>query len=110
SPVPLNNLGLVLEAAGRTGEAIEQYEQALVREPQHPDFLGNRVRAKIRAGERSPETAAILQEVVFRTTRPQWREWAEEQLATSHLAFAGAIVCEPQLAPPLSPEPAPDTE
>lgn len=83
-----NNLGLVYEAAGKLPMAIEYFQAAYAMEPQNAEFIGNLVRARIRLGERTPETARLLQELLFYDSRPEWRNWANEQLHTTHLQLA----------------------
>lgn len=86
---PLNNLGLVYEAIRRFPEAVGYYEDAYARDPRHPELLTNLARARLRTGEESPETERLLTEVALRNDRPEARDWAVEQLQTSHLALAG---------------------
>ncbi len=80
-PEPFNNLGMVLEAAGRLDEAINQYLQAHELESGHPEYLGNLVRARLRRGDLDPLLEQQLQQLVLVETRPEWRDWAEDQLA-----------------------------
>ncbi|MEM6506256.1 MAG: tetratricopeptide repeat protein [Planctomycetota bacterium] len=79
-PIPRNNLGMVFEATGQLEEAIEQYGLAVAEEPDNPELLGNLARAHIRSGGRGPEVKEVLQQIVMKDTRPEWREWAERQL------------------------------
>lgn len=78
-PIPRNNLGLVFEATGQLDEAEEHYALALASEPDNPEFLGNLARAKVRRGERSAELLGLLQQIVMKDHRPEWRRWAQEQ-------------------------------
>ena len=78
-PIPRNNLGLVFEATGQLDEAVEQYGLAVAEEPDNPELLGNLARAHIRRGDRSPEVRDLLQQIVMKDTRPEWRAWAEAQ-------------------------------
>lgn len=78
-PIPRNNLGLVFEATGQLDKAEEHYTLALEAEPDNPEFLGNLARAKVRRGERSQELLDLLQQIVMKDSRPEWRIWAEEQ-------------------------------
>ncbi|MCA9065165.1 MAG: tetratricopeptide repeat protein, partial [Planctomycetaceae bacterium] len=80
-----NNLGLVFEAAQRTAQAIEQYQLAVDLSPDNYQFLSNLTRSRIRSGERSPHSRHLLEEVVFRDPRSEWRDWAQTQLKTTHL-------------------------
>lgn len=79
-PIPRNNLGLVFEATGQLAEAAEQYELAVAEAPDNPELLGNLARAKIRRGDTGPELRELLQQIVMKDSRSEWREWAEQQL------------------------------
>jgi cytochrome c-type biogenesis protein CcmH len=79
-PEPRNNLGLVMERAGKSAAAAEAFEAARKMEPDNPQYIGNLARVKIRGGDRSEETKALLQELVFKDSRPQWRDWAKMEL------------------------------
>lgn len=78
-PIPRNNLGLVFEATGQLDKAEEHYALALASEPDNPEFLSNLARAKVRRGERSEELLELLQQIIVKDSRPEWRRWAEEQ-------------------------------
>ena len=78
-PIPRNNMGLVFEATGRLDKAEEHYALALDAEPDNPEFLGNLARAKVRQGEQSAQLLDLLQQIVLKDHRPQWRDWAQEQ-------------------------------
>ncbi|MFZ5828651.1 MAG: tetratricopeptide repeat protein [Planctomycetota bacterium] len=91
-PEPLNNLGLTLEAGGRADEALAHFESAHRLEPNNPEYLGNMLRVRVRGGEPVADLAPGLQQLLFLDTRPDWIEWAEEQLALfSQPASAGAV-------------------
>lgn len=78
-PIPRNNLGLVFEATGQLDEAAEQYGLAVAEEPDNPVLLGNLARALIRRGDRGQEVRELLQAIVMKDTRLEWRQWAEQQ-------------------------------
>lgn len=80
-----NNLGLIYEAADRLKEAVPEFQAAVDFEPDNYHFISNLARAKVRQGETSPETAALLRDVVFLDPRKEWKDWAGELLKTSHL-------------------------
>lgn len=80
-----NNLGLVYEAAGRFPQAIEQFSMAHQLDPEDYQFVSNLARARIRHGERNSETRQLLEQVVFLDPRPDWKDWARQQLTQSHL-------------------------
>ena len=78
---PKNNLGLVMEQAGRRAEAETHYEKAVAAEPDNPEFIGNLARCRLRLGRRTPETAALLRQLVLKDTRPEWTAWARAELS-----------------------------
>jgi hypothetical protein len=43
-------------------------------------FLGNDARARYRRGDWDEHLRGMLQDLVMRDTRPDWTEWAKEQL------------------------------
>lgn len=77
----LYNLGLALESAGQTAEAMDLYYQANAIEPANPNYLGNLVRLRLRMGETDDLLRQQLQELVLIETRPEWQRWADRQLA-----------------------------
>jgi Tfp pilus assembly protein PilF len=80
-PAVYYNLALTLESAGKVFEATELYTQAVAMDPTNPMFLGNLVRLRIRLGENDPSLVAQLQDLILIETRPEWRRWADRQLA-----------------------------
>lgn len=78
-PIPRNNLGLVFEATGQLDEATEQYDLAVAEEPDNPELLGNLARARIRRGDTGEDMRQLLQQIVMKDNRPEWRAWAEQQ-------------------------------
>jgi tetratricopeptide (TPR) repeat protein len=80
-PIVLYNLGLTLETAGKVYEAMDLYWQAVEMDPANPNYLGNLVRLRLRLGEDGPDVVAQLQDLVLIETRPDWRRWADRQLA-----------------------------
>jgi Flp pilus assembly protein TadD len=87
-PEPKNNLGLVFESAGKLDEAVGSYGDAMRLEPDNVQFIGNLARARVRRGDRDDAVRQLLSQLVLRETRPEWAEWARQQLAT---AFAHPI-------------------
>ena len=77
---PHNNLGLVYETADRLDQAIEYYETAWSMDENHPEYLGNLVRARTRRGDPAFELQFLLQRLVEIDTRPAWVDWARGQL------------------------------
>jgi Flp pilus assembly protein TadD len=87
NPEPRNNLGMVFEAASdhigsptKLADALDAYEQARRLEPDNPQYIGNLARAKVKRGDRDPDTQQLLEELVFKDPRPDWREWARAKL------------------------------
>jgi len=81
-PEPRNNLALVLETVRRFDESITHYESALNLEPDNPELIGNLARAKIRRGDPPQEIKQLLMDLVFKDTRPEWIEWAKQELVS----------------------------
>lgn len=107
-PEPHNNLGLVYEDASRFAEAMREYETALATETVGIEPFANLTRVRIRRGERSTETAHMLHDLVLKDDRPEWREWAREQLATTHRDLGdcddgSGVIVPPELLVPQSP-------
>jgi tetratricopeptide (TPR) repeat protein len=80
-PIVYYNLGITLQAAGRVHEALDLYWQAVEMDPANPYFLGNLVRLRVRLGDEGPEVTTQLQDLTLIETRPDWRRWADRQLA-----------------------------
>ena len=76
-PEPRNNLGLVFERAGKINSAAEAYGKAHEIQPDNPEYLGNLARASVRMGESNEETRRLLEEVILKDDRPDWRDWAK---------------------------------
>ncbi|MEO1614276.1 MAG: tetratricopeptide repeat protein [Planctomycetota bacterium] len=87
-PATAYNLALTLESGGRVMEAREYYEIASAMEPANPHYLGNLVRLRVRLGERDDVIREQLQDLALIETRPEWRRWADTQLA---IAFNDAL-------------------
>jgi Flp pilus assembly protein TadD len=79
-PEPRNNLGLVFEKAGKLQSAADAYARAREMEPDNPQYLANLARAKVRHGDRDEDTRRLLEEVVMKDDRPEWRGWAKLNL------------------------------
>ena len=77
---PRNNLGLVFERAGKINSAAEAYGKAHEIQPDNPEYLGNLARASVRMGESTDETRRLLEELVLKDDRPEWRDWAMSTL------------------------------
>ena len=84
-PDPRNNLGLVFEAAGdfieaKLSDAVAAYEEARRIEPDNPEYLGNLARTRIKRGDHDADTLKLLEELAFKDSRPDWRDWARMNL------------------------------
>ena len=80
-PAVAYNLGLALESAGRTDEALELYQIANAMDRANPNYLGNLVRLRVRLGECDEVLEQQLKDLVLIETRADWRRWADTQLA-----------------------------
>lgn len=89
-PEPRNNLGLVMERAGKLSVAADHYARARQMEPDNPQYIGNLARAKVRRGDRDPETRALLEELVLKDFRPEWQDWARMTLV--HIPKPGQAI------------------
>lgn len=79
-PEPRNNLGLVLEQAGKLDDAIDRYRNALNIQPDNPQLIGNLARAKHQRGDKDEEQRELLEDILLKDTRPDWKRWAREQV------------------------------
>lgn len=77
---PVNNLGMVMEKTMRLEEAVRHYRDALELDPKNPIITGNLARVYARMGKRDGEYRDLLMLLVARDQRPEWQEWAREQL------------------------------
>lgn len=104
-PEPTNNLAMVYEAAGRLGEAVDLYQTAVDQAPADAVYLGNLLRVRIRRGDRDPAIRDQLKTLLFLDDRPEWVEWAEDQLAL--FQKAPPATAEEESQPEVIPAPAP---
>ncbi|MGD9689511.1 MAG: tetratricopeptide repeat protein [Phycisphaerales bacterium] len=80
APDPRVNLGIVLERAGRTRDALASYRAALEVSPEHIEAMQGLARLQLRRDRTDDETPRYLREIALRGTTPQWREWAQSLL------------------------------
>ncbi len=79
-PAPLNNLGLIMEMVARPDDALNYYWQAHAIDPTNPEYLGNLVRARVRAKHSDDELRQQLHDLLLYEKRLPWQDWAREQL------------------------------
>lgn len=80
APEPRNNLGLVFERVNKLDDAVSWYQRAVALRPEDPVLLGNLARARIRRGDRGEDVRALLTDLVAKDLRPEWVQWAQEEL------------------------------
>jgi Flp pilus assembly protein TadD len=78
---PLNNLGLVLEGAGKRDEAEKSYQEALALEPQAVEVAANLASLYVRDNRKDDKTRELLTQVARQDDRADWRSWAQDRLA-----------------------------
>ncbi len=84
-PEPLNNIGLIYERVDKFDEAVNYFSQAYELHPTNPEYLGNLVRARISRGDRTTDVRDQLEELRLIENRPEWQDWAAEQLELGDL-------------------------
>jgi Tfp pilus assembly protein PilF len=98
-PEPKNNLGLVLEAAGKLDDAIANYDQAMAIEPNNPQFVGNAARARARRGDKDAKSRDLLNRLLAIDNRPDWIQWAREKLVFMGPPPPASATSEPTTVP-----------
>ncbi|MFA6135160.1 MAG: tetratricopeptide repeat protein [Phycisphaerae bacterium] len=78
---PKNNLGMVFEAVGRRDEAARNFEEALALDDDCVDAITNLASIYVRQNRKDEKTRALLNDIVLKDTRPEWTDWARQQLA-----------------------------
>ena len=78
---PRFNLGMVFEAVGKLADAEQAYSDAYAMDSDTPEIAASLARLQIRAGHKDDKTRELLTMVVMRDERPQWVQWAKDQLA-----------------------------
>lgn len=76
---PRINLAITLERAGRSGEALTEYENALEVQPGSVAAMQGAALIAVRDGSRDARLDAWLREIALRGEDAQWREWANQQ-------------------------------
>ena len=98
NPVPHNNLGLALENGGRPDDAVAEYAIAHQLQPDNPIFLGNLLRAQLKLTPYDESLVPRLRELRFLETRPDWKEWIDEQLAIRFNPYLDRGPSDPDLS------------
>ena len=80
-PEPYYNMGLVFEKVGKQEKAFETYAKAVELGPDNAVYIGNLARMHVRRGDRDEATRDLLQQLVLKDKRPDWRDWAQKTLA-----------------------------
>lgn len=80
-PDPRYNLGLTLERAGRPTDAMEAYAAALEVQTEYMPAIQAVARLELRRGLSSERLPDMLGTVALRGETPEWRAWAQRQLA-----------------------------
>ena len=88
---PPNNLGLVLESAGKLDDAATQYERAVALAGDDPQYVGNLARVRVRRGQTAadPTTRRLLERLILIDDRPVWVDWARRQLSRAGVSQPG---------------------
>ena len=77
---PVNNQGLVYEAAGQMERAAEFFGEALALEPNNKEVITNLARARHRLGQEDLATEDLLKQVILKDPRCDINEWARDCL------------------------------
>lgn len=96
---PSNNLGMVYEEADRLEQAISYYSIAYEMSPHNPEYIGNLARARMKEDLYDKTTRFLVTELIMYDTRPEWTDWAHEQLAIAKWTDTPASPVEPEAAP-----------
>lgn len=75
-PDPRVNLGITLERAGKTDEAIESYEAALETWPDYLPAVEGIASLTLRSGRSDQRLAGWLKQIAMQAIEPSWREWS----------------------------------
>ncbi|MEM1185649.1 MAG: hypothetical protein AAGI53_11710 [Planctomycetota bacterium] len=79
-PDPRLNLGMTLELAGKTADAMDAYRSALEVYPGYLPAIMALTRAELRTRHTTDDTKSRLEDIALRSMDPTWSQWAEVQL------------------------------
>jgi Tfp pilus assembly protein PilF len=82
-PDPRVNLALVMEAAGKTDEALTAYAAALEVRPEYLPAIQGMARLLVRERRKEERLALLLGDIAMRGDSA-WRDWAALELARQH--------------------------
>lgn len=102
---PLYNLGQLYEDAGRLDQALDYYEQAMVLAPRDPTVVASLTSVQLKNGQSVDELRPYLEMIVFGDNRPEWIEWARDQLGRHPLP----VVTEASATQEVPPAPVPNS-
>ena len=80
-PEPYYNLGVVYEEANSLDRAVDYYSKACSIAPDNMQFVGNLARTLLKRNACDPSVATLLAQLSLNDARPEWVQWAREQLA-----------------------------
>jgi len=76
NPEPRVNLALVLDRAGRSGDAIDAAKTAVEVMPGNLPAVQLMALLQVREGATDAGTAGLLDQISMRSEQPEWRTWA----------------------------------
>ena len=83
-PDPRVNLALVMEAAGKTNDALGAYASALEVRSEYIPAMQGMARLLIREGRDDDQLGPMLDEIALRSNDAAWRHWAMLERARLH--------------------------
>jgi Tfp pilus assembly protein PilF len=101
---PYNNLGMIFEKCDRLEAALEHYQMARERDQANPEYLGNFLRVLLKQDDKDPAAPELLRDLLLIETRPEWRCWAEDRLATGKFGAPPVGATATDEAEPVRPE------
>ena len=80
-PDPRVNLGIVMEMAGRTEDALGAYASALEVRSEYMPAVQGMARLLVRSGRDEGRLGPLLEQVASNADDAAWRQWARSELA-----------------------------